>query len=236
MTTITSNTTRDRVAATLDSERRLPFLAKLAWEMVISNRASYPDPTTDQYRQAEPSICLNEILHALTSQIWSDVDKVSWGFPDRALFEVMVSKSRAWRCEATCRDALRASIRRFVSATIAPDTNGLAITIEKGIELRGSDRRPAFLADLLYRLTDAARAISLPSTPELTPYTDALRCMNRLLFHVAEQVRTDVENGGVARNDTGFVQSLIAIANEGRCGGDLRYAFERTLVGIEPRG
>jgi hypothetical protein len=230
MASIAPTRVRDLVEEALGSDRRLTFLAKLAWELVVSNRGYYPDPDTDLYRQAGMSICVNEILHNLTSQIWSDLDHGRGGYPDQALIGGMLSKARVWKCEEIWNIMVQRAVERCdlpatASGSVDP-SNGLA----PALRILASDRRHDFLAELFVQLAGAARDISYPLDAELVPYARGFACTNELLVLVAERLRADLRTHGTAQIDAEFIGTLIDSANARGCGGDLRYLFERTLA------
>jgi hypothetical protein len=177
-------------------------------------------------------ICVNEILHNLTSQLWSDLDHGRDGYPDQALIEGMLNKARVWGCEQTWRGAMRVAIEQCVPSDVAYGMTGSKDDLHAAVKILASDRRREFLAELFLRLTSAARALSPPSDPDLISVTDALTCTNELLLLVAEQLRADLDPRQTAHADAEFIESLISAANTGGCGGNLRYLLERTLAAV----
>jgi hypothetical protein len=234
MASVAAISVRDRVSQALNSDHRLPVLSKLAWELVILNRGYYPPPDTAASRQLGASICVNEILHNLTSQIWSDLDHGRGGYPDQALVEGMLSKARVWHCEETCREAFRQAIERFTPQSATRAAYGMAEVLDPALMILASDHRLMFLTELLCQIADAALAIASPSLPELAPYIAGFGCINGLLVRVAWQLRADVSSTEASQVASEFIESLISAANSGLCGGDLRYAFERTLAVAAP--
>ncbi|HEY7033752.1 MAG TPA: hypothetical protein VH482_20620 [Thermomicrobiales bacterium] len=218
---------RDRVAEIVGSDRRLAFLSRLAWELVIDVRAYYPAPDTDAYRTLGQFICLNELLHNLTSQLRSDLDHGRGGYPDRALVDGVFSKSRAWRCEDSAQQAFREAV---ASTTPDASSNGSAGPNAAASALLESDQRRVFLAEWFVHLTLSARAIRPPFDSELAPIVADFKCLNDLLYLVAEAIRRNVSEPATTTDGAGFVETLIAAANAGGCGGSLRYAFERTMA------
>jgi hypothetical protein len=170
MASVTATTIRDRVAQVVHSDRRLPFLSKLAWELVIDVRARYPAPDTDAYRELEEYICLNEILHDLTSQLWSDLDYGRGGYPNQALVGGVISKSRALHCEVAAEEAFREAVLRTAPDVSRISTNGSIDSDAAASALLDSDRRRMFLAEWIAQIKIAPPASSdrrpIPNLPE----------------------------------------------------------------------
>jgi hypothetical protein len=231
----TATTIRDRVAEVVSSDRRLPFLSKLAWELVIDVRARYPAPDTDAYRELEEYICINEILHTLTSQLASDLDHGRGGYPNQALVDGIFGKSRAWHCGEASQRALRQAVDRTTRRASEAGANGSTETVATEVALLVSERRRGFLAEWIAQLTITARAIRPPSNPELARIVAGFACLNEQLYLVAETLRTDLSGSDTAQDGANLVETLIASANAGGCGGSLRSAFERTLAAVARR-
>jgi hypothetical protein len=232
MASVTARSIRDRVTQVLESDRRIAFLSKLAWELVIAVRGRYPAPDTGAYREVGEYICLNEILHNLTSQLWSNLDHSKGGYPDGALIEGIFGKSRAWHCENASEEALRKAVVRTAPHASRTGANGSTKPVAAAIALLSSDRRREFLAEWIVQLTSATRAIRPPSNPELAALVAGLACLNEQLYLVAETLGTDLGSSDTAREDGQFVEALVVAVNAGGCGGYLRYAFERALASM----
>jgi hypothetical protein len=232
MASVAATSIRDRVADVVSSDRRLAFLSKLAWELVIAVRACYPAPETNAYRDLGEYICLNEILHNLTSQLWSELDHGSSGYPNQALVEGILGKSRGWHCENASQGALREAVVRTAPRGSRTGTNGPTDLVATAIELLASDRRRGLLAEWFAQLTSATRTVRRPSDPELAPIVSGFACLNGLLYLVAEALRADLSDSDIAQDDAQIVEKLIAAANAGGCGGHLRQKFERTLAAV----
>ena len=221
---------RDRATEALGSDRYAPFLARVAWELVVANRGLYPEPETVAYRQLGAMICVNEILHSLTSQYLSDFGDGRGGYSDRALIDDVLGKSRLWRCEETCSEAMRGAIEQTEHWSQTGRANGVTDLPDAALAVLASDQRGRFLAQLILRLLGAALSVPTPSDPNLTPHIAGFRCRYELLSLVARALLGGAGMDEPIRDAPRFVETLIGTANSGRCGGDLRHAFERALA------
>lgn len=228
MARVAARSIRDRVAEGIGSDQRSAFLSKLAWDLVLAARDCYPGHDTKAYRDLEDYVCLNEVLHNLTSQRRIDFGHGRGGYPDRALIEGIVSKSHSWQCETASEEALRMAIAQTGDGGQGTATDGPVALTQAAIALLASNRRQEFLADWFVQLASATRSIRPPDAPELVTIVATVACLNELLELVANALRAYVKGRDSEQDAARFADALIMVANAGRCGGCS--ALERALT------
>jgi hypothetical protein len=224
---------RERSLAYLRSSQHPTFLARLADDLTVSGRGCYPSPDTGEYWQLAPFICYNELLHVLADQLSADLARYGAGYPDSALVEVLVGKSRTWKCDAGLAAAVESAVAAAVPASTDRAAGEPSGVLDQALDCLGSEPRTTFLVNLYYELTVAAR--NLYPAPDTGAHREAAGfiCFNELHHIIAGRLRGDLNVRGVLPSDPGLFRRMVETARRGGCEGSLGWALSRAVATME---